>query len=104
MELVLEEDLNSSESPMLLEMSDSGGEKHAANIPAKDLAAAATGFWRPETVEVLSSEEAYPGEGGTLPGVLLWSEPDRRRGGYAEVIYALEREKKWRVGKRERVN
>jgi len=86
MELVLEEDLNSSESPMLLELSDSGGDMHAANIPVKNLAAAETGFWRAETVEVLSSEEAYPGEGGTLPGVLLGSELDRRRGVYGEVI------------------
>lgn len=57
-ELVLEEDLNSSESPRLLELSDSGGAKHAANIPVKDLAAATTGFWRSEIVEVLSSDEA----------------------------------------------
>lgn len=81
MKLVQEEDLNSSESPRLLELSESGGEKHPAKIPAKDLATAETGFRWVETVEeVLSSEEAKLGEGGALPGVVRWSELDRRRG------------------------
>lgn len=59
MKLVQEEDLNSSESPRLLELSESGGEKHPAKIPAKDLATAETEFRWAETVEeVLNSEEA----------------------------------------------
>lgn len=58
MKSLLEEDLNSSESPRLLELWDSGGAKQAVNIPAKDLAAAETVFrWVP-AVEVLKSEEA----------------------------------------------